>query len=137
MGLRPLAHASVFVASVSVSANSPALVLWRFVCVCVWVRVCVSAPPTRLYSLTPTPPTLWIMRSNHARHQPYTLYVPTSLPLSLPLSLSQLQYLVYIIIIGFEFDWSFDFKWGWVYYLVIAFTFQLQFSRHSKNKNVI
>jgi hypothetical protein len=100
-GFAPSAHASVFVASVSVSANSPALVLWRFVCVCVCVRACVfvSAPPTRLYSLTSTPPTLWIMRSNHARHQPYTLYVPTSLPLSLSPSLS-LSYNIWYILLS-------------------------------------
>lgn len=56
-------------------------------CVSVCVFVCLSALPTRLL-LTPTPPTLWIMRSNHAHYQPYTLFVPSSFIHSFLYSLS-------------------------------------------------
>ena len=83
-------HASFFQFQFQyLSANSPALVQWRFVCicVCVCVFVCLSALPTRLL-LTPTPPTLWIMRSNHAHYQPYTLFVPSSFIHSFLYSLS-------------------------------------------------
>ncbi len=52
-------HASVFL-SVSFqyqSANSPALVQWRFVCICVrvYVFLCLSALPTRLLLSLPHP----------------------------------------------------------------------------------
>jgi hypothetical protein len=85
--------------SFSISELSGARAVALCVCMCVRACVFVSAPPTRLYSLTSTPPTLWIMRSNHARHQPYTLYVPTSLPLSLSPSLS-LSYNIWYILLS-------------------------------------
>lgn len=50
-GFAPAGHASVFRSVSVISANPPALVQWRFVCIC----VCLSAPLTRLLLSLPRP----------------------------------------------------------------------------------